>query len=235
MPTIFQQLEDFSKQVRARLALYKEVKEDHQFSWPNYVYKGHYFRRAHLDIVDARDTKKLYMMHLCIFPNTNDPAPIYGFDIIAGANKVTGAFHDFSPVGDHPLNAWFAEQVKGYEWSKERQLPDWAKAIFSGNMVAAGNISDEEELARVLSLALANLSHYLAHLGRDTYDTDYVAQQNNYCQNQKKNPHTPRVMASLGLNPDEVSMFIEECLFPEIKPPVNNAFTDYLASYGNAK
>lgn len=235
MPTIFQQLEDFSKQVRDRLALYKEIDEAHDFSWPNYVYAGCAFRRAHLDIVDARDTKKLYMMHLCIFPNTNNPAPIYGFDIIAGANKVTGAFHDFSPIGDHPLNAWFAEQVAPYEWSKKRDLPEWARNIFSTNMVAAGNISDEDELAKVLDLAMRNLSHYLAYLHGFNSEKDYTMEQNYYCHNQKKNPHTPRVMASLGLDPAEVNKFVEECLFPEIKPPVNNAFTDYLASYGSAK
>jgi hypothetical protein len=30
------------------------------------------------------------------------------------------------------------------------------------------------------------------------------------------NPHTPRVMASLGLNEEDVRVFIQECLFPEI-------------------
>ena len=36
---------------------------------------------------------------------------IYGFDIIAGKNKVTGAFHDFSPLlqKEHPLTEWFKE------------------------------------------------------------------------------------------------------------------------------
>jgi hypothetical protein len=235
MPTIFQQLEDFASKVRQRLALYKEIDEGHSFSWPNYVYGGCAFRRAHLDIVDARDTKKLYMMHLCIFPNTNSPAPIYGFDIIAGANKVTGAFHDFSPIGDHPLNAWFAEQVAPYEWSKKRDLPEWARNIFSQNMVAAGNISDEAELAKVLDLAMRNLSHYLAYLDGFKSEKDYTMQQNYYCQNQKKNPHTPRVMASLGLDPAEVNRFVEDCLFPEIQPSEQSTFTKYLSSYGEAK
>ena len=235
MPTIFQQLEDFAKAVKARLDLSKKVDEGHSYSWPNYVYSGHYFRRAHLDIVDARESKKLYMMHLCIFPNTDNPAPIFGFDIIAGANKVTGAFHDFSPIGKHPLNAWFAEQVASYKWSKKRDLPEWARNIFSSNMVAAGNISDEEELAKVLDLALRNLSHYLAYLDEPVDKKDYTMQQNYYCHNQKQNPHTPRVMASLGLDPQEVKKFVEECLFPERPVLETNAFTQYLSSYGETK
>jgi hypothetical protein len=188
-----------------------------------------------LDIVDARDTKKLYMMHLCIFPNTNNPAPIYGFDIIAGANKVTGAFHDFSPTGEHPLNVWFAEQVAPYEWTKNRELPQWARNIFSPNMVAAGNISDEEELAKVLDLAMRNLSHYLAYIYTNKQEGDYTMEQNRYCHNQKQNPHTARVMASLGLDPQEVEKFVEECLFPELKAPEGGVFKKYLSIYGESK
>ena len=46
--------------------------------------------------VDA-GTQRLYMTHICVFPNFNNNAPIYGFDIIAG-KKQTGAFHDYSPT-----------------------------------------------------------------------------------------------------------------------------------------
>ena len=38
---------------------------------------------------------------------------------------------------------YFAEEVKRYDWHKPRALPDWAQRIFSSNMIAAGNVSDE--------------------------------------------------------------------------------------------
>lgn len=215
MPTIFNQLIAASTEIRAVLGKHKEVDEGHGFSWPNYVYTGENFRRAHLDIVDARDSKKLYMMHLCVFPNNNDPSPIYGLDIIAGPNKVTGAFHDFSPTDpSHPLVGWFANRVSQTQWSKVRELPDWAKQIFSGNMVAAGNIQDEHELKQFLDLGLSNLHYYLNHIG-DSDGKDHREAQNRYCHFQKQNPHTPKVMSALGLDPEEVARFIEECLFPE--------------------
>ena len=218
MPTIFQQLEAAKDQLHARIAKFTPVDEGHRFSWPNYVYTGPNFRRAHLDIVDARDTKKLYMLHMTVFPNTDDPAPIFGFDIIAGPNKVTGAFHDFSPVSkSHPLLDWFANSVSNKAWSKVRELPDWAKAIFSGHMVAAGNISDETELEQLLELVITNLDYYLKNIGEVSCGVDFSEAQDWYCQNQKKNPHTPKVMAALGLDKNEVDMFIEKCLFPEIK------------------
>lgn len=193
------------------------VDEGHRFDWPNYVFTSGNYRRAHLDVVDARETKNLYMMHLCIFPNTNDSAPIYGFDLIAGPNKVTGAFHDFSPTSNvnHSMCRWFAKLVHGCEWSKPRQLPDWAKNIFSPSMVAAGNIRDVHELDFILKLANTSLAYYLRNVGSvDTADSKEA--QNYYCQNQKQNPHTPKVMESLGYDQDTVRQFINTCLFPEI-------------------
>ena len=62
--------------------------------WINKVLTSDAFRRAHLDVVDARETKGLWMMHCCIFPHIHNPAPIFGFDVIAGKNKITGVYYD---------------------------------------------------------------------------------------------------------------------------------------------
>ena len=84
-------------------------------------------------------------------------------------------------------------------------------------MVAAGNVQKEEELEQIISLVKNTTATYLRHVG-DTNNTasNTTEAQNYYAQNQKQNPHTPRVMASLGLNEDDVAVFIQECLFPEI-------------------
>lgn len=215
MPTTFEQLDTLRVNLIDRLSLYHSVDEGHSYPWFNGVWTSDKFRRAHLDVVDVRDTKKLYMMHLTVFPHAGDGAPIFGFDLIAGPKKVTGAFHDFSPIApDHPLSDWFAARVKGLEWSKERTLPDWARDIFSANMIAAGNISDPAELGVITDLVKETLSHYLAHIGGS--DGNYLAQQNKYCRNQKMNPHTPKVMASLGFDDETVREFIQKCLFPEV-------------------
>lgn len=216
MSMIFNKLEYIHQEILEEFSQYELCKEEYKFSWPNYVFKDKTFRRAHLDIVDARNTKNLYMLHLCIFPHTNDPSPIFGFDIIAGPKKVTGAFHDFSPVRkNHHMLDWFYYNTKDFEPNKERNLPDWAKSIFSENMIAAGNISSENELDTVLKIVMNSLDFYLNHVGQIT-NKDYTQEQNFYCQKQKENPHTPKVMASLGLDPSEVSIFIEKGLFPEI-------------------
>lgn len=191
-----------------------------QPGWVNLVWESDTYRRAHIDIVDARETKGLWMMHCCVFPHTDNPAPIFGFDVVAGKNKITGCFHDFSPAGDanHPLIEWFGNEVSRYEWNKKRALPEWAQRIFTEHMVAAGNVSDENELVQILGMARKTLDHYLENVGEtrgqavDTKDA-----QNFYAQNQKQNPHTPKVMTSLGLSEDDVRVFVQECLFPEIR------------------
>jgi len=190
-----------------------------QPGWINRVWTSDSYRRAHVDVVDARESKGLWMMHCCIFPHLHNPAPIYGFDVIAGKNKITGCFHDYSPAGDqfHPMIDWFGEQVSRLEWRRERELPDWAKRIFTTHMVAAGNVQDETELQQITDLARTTLAHYLETVAETNNTTlDTTSYQNYYCDNQKQNPHTPRVMASLGLNEDDVTMFIQDCLFPNI-------------------
>ena len=191
-----------------------------QPGWVNKVWTSQKYRRAHIDVVDARTTKGLWMMHCCVFPHIHNSAPIFGFDVIAGKNKITGCFIDYSPTTDrsHPMIEYFAEEVRRYEWIKKRDLPDWAQRIFSSSMVAAGNVSDETELAQITSLAHILVNHYVETV-EETNNTiaDSTFEQNYYAQNQKMNPHTPKVMASLGLNEEDVRVFIQECLFPEIR------------------
>lgn len=187
--------------------------------WVNRVWTGPDYRRAHIDVVDARDSKSLWMMHCCIFPHLDNSGPIFGFDVVAGRNKITGCFHDYSPTEtvDHSMITWFSSIVKDFSWKKERILPQWAKNIFSPYMIAAGNITEKEELDQILELCYITTDYYIKNIGLHNGTTENtLEQQNYYCQNQKLNPHTPRVMASLGLDKEEISVFIEECLFPDV-------------------
>jgi phycocyanobilin:ferredoxin oxidoreductase len=191
-----------------------------QPGWVNRVWTSEAYRRAHVDVVDAREKKGLWMMHCCVFPHTHNPAPIFGFDVIAGKNKITGCFYDFSPTADpnHPMCEWFAHEVSKMEWRKERALPDWAQRIFSKSMVAAGNVQDEHELDQIIAMARTGVDHYLNTVGETNNTVANTAEQQNfYAQNQKQNPHTPKVMTSLGLNEEDVRVFIQECLFPELR------------------
>ena len=142
--------------------------------WINRVWRNDSIRRAHIDVVDARDTKGLWMMHVCIFPDLKNPAPIYGFDVIAGKNKMTGAFHDFSPSADpdHPMLQGYYESVEHFIPEKQRELPEWARNIFTGKMLAAGNVKDEGEATEIIRIATDNLRAYFDEVGETQGEGD---------------------------------------------------------------
>jgi hypothetical protein len=157
-------------------------------------------------------------LHVTIFPHTNDPSPIYGFDIVAGPNKVSGAFHDYSNGGnpEHELMHWFKNRTKNIDWNKKRELPSWAKNIFSDSMVAIGAVGPEE-LDDFIRLGLETLDYYLKNVGTHPHSyTNYAMAQNFYCHNQRQNPHTPRVLVNLGFTEEQAKNFVEQQLFPEI-------------------
>ena len=189
--------------------------------WVNRVWHNDDVRRAHIDVVDARDSKGLWMMHVCVFPVLNNDGPIYGFDVIVGKNKMTGAFHDFSASSDpnHPMIEGYKEAVADFIPKKQRQLPEWATNIFTDKMLAAGNVNTIEEAVAIIELAQDNLRAYFDEISEFTGygDRDLVtASQNYYCHNQQQNPHTPRTMKSLGLNEADVDKFCTDMLFPKI-------------------
>jgi hypothetical protein len=203
---------------------YQELGLDHFNNdlWVNRVWHNDDVRRAHIDVVDARDSKGLWMMHVCVFPVLNNNGPIYGFDVIAGKNKMTGAFHDFSASSggtNHPMIDGYKEAVADFIPKKQRQLPEWATNIFTDKMLAAGNVSTEEEAVAIIELAQDNLRAYFDEIGEFTGTADTVATiaaQNYYCHNQQQNPHTPRTMKSLGLDEADVDKFCTDMLFPKI-------------------
>ena len=189
--------------------------------WTNRTWHSQYIRRAHVDIVDVRETKKLWMMHVCIFPDLQNGGPIFGWDVIAGEKKITGAFHDFSPLlkKDSPLVDAFGKRVENFKPSKQRDLPDWAMKIFSPHMIAAGNVTEEQELNSLCHLVENNLTFYLDQIVEthmDSKEPDVVEAQNYYCKHQQMNPHTPRVMERLGLPEEDVKLFCADNLFPTI-------------------
>jgi len=189
--------------------------------WINRVWRNDDVRRAHIDVVDARESRGLWMMHVCVFPVLNNDAPIYGFDVIAGKTKMTGAFHDFSASStfDHPMIDGYKEAVADFIPKKQRQLPEWATNIFTDKMLAAGNVNTEEEAVAIIELAQNNLRAYFDEVGEFTgagNRDEVIAAQNYYCHNQQQNPHTPRTMKSLGLDEEDVDRFCTDMLFPKI-------------------
>lgn len=189
-----------------------------KYDWHNQLWSSLRYRRAHIEIVDKRQSHGIYILHSTVFPHYNDPSPIWGFDVICGRNKITGAFHDFSSAGqsDHSMIKWFSDHVKNVSWNKQRQLPEWAQMIFSHSMIAAGNIQDFEEVDKLCNLALETLDYYLENVGlSQTCGADFHMAQNRYCYYQKQNPQVEKSMVAMGVPRDTILKFVDEVLFPE--------------------
>ena len=222
MTVVWNKIEQLAKDIESRFDATGEpivgnIGSDYE--WHNELWTGLRYRRAHIEIVDKRETHKIFILHCTVFPHFNDPSPIWGFDAVCGPNKITGAFCDFSSGGDssHGMMKWFDKETNNYGWNKPRDLPEWAKSIFSPSMVAAGNVQEGEELDDLCQLALNSLDYYLKNVGNTQQDTaDYHMAQNRYCRYQKQNPHVIRSMVSMGVEESTMKKFVEEVLFPEV-------------------
>lgn len=197
----------------------EKIRHFNRPGWYHAEWNSTQYLRSNLSVIDAREQRKIWMMHCCIFPNFNNPAPIFGFDIIAGKKKITGCFYDFSPTVDvdHPLCKWWDQQTDNLIWKKERNLPPWAKEIFSRSMIAAGFVSEPTEIDQITHMARLGIDTYLDRVAHTDGECDSNwQQQNRYCANQKQNPHNKRVMINLGLSESDAELFVDQCLFPEI-------------------
>ena len=207
--------EEIQKQFYATGELVESTIDD-RLGLVDLVFSSSRYRRAHVSIVDARTTKNVWMLHVTVFPHYNDPSPIYGFDIVAGPNKVSGAFHDFSLTGDPTsfMWLWYNAQVHGLDWNKPRELPEWAKQIFSRSIVAIGAVG-ADELKDFIKVGLTNLNFYLSNIGKDQQEVaDFRIEQDRYCYYQRQNPHTPKVLIKLGFDEVEALHFVNNSLFP---------------------
>jgi hypothetical protein len=220
MTAVWDKIEELAKKFEDRFNATGElITGNLDYEWHNQLWSSPRYRRAHVEIVDNRESHNIYILHCTVFPRFNDPSPIFGFDAVCGPNKITGAFCDYSSAGDptHPMMRWFANEGLYYNWEKNRNLPEWASSIFSPAMVAAGNVRIGEELDNLCELALRALDYYLKNVGNTQQDAaDYHMAQNRYCHYQKQNPHVIRSMVSMGVEESTMKRFVREVLFPEV-------------------
>jgi len=221
MSAIFEKMKVLSSDLYAEIARHNreiETGELEKYPWTNRIFRGERFRRGHIEVLDVTESKKMWIMHICIFPHIDDSSPIFGFDVICGANKITGVFLDFSMADEnHPMNKWFRNKTDHLVWKKDRELPEWGKRIFSRNMIAAGQVNTDAELEQVIEVAKECFEYYISNVGWTVTNNNYSTRHNYYCINQKENVHTSRFLVNCGHREEDVKKFIDDHLFPELK------------------
>ena len=222
---IWNSLIQLSSKIEEILETNYECKDSLQLfdGWRDNIWSSKYVRKCHLKTIDNRETQKLWLMHLNIFPHEHFNFPILGFDIVAGPNKITGSFFDFSPVTnekpEHPYLSYMRDSVKDLSWSKPRELPDWAKEIFSDSMIAAGNLKTQEEIEQLTKTCLHLVEYYVTNMSKNLYVTNPLElkkRHNLYCRNQKLNPHLHRSILSMGISEKDKNEYVDRILFEEI-------------------
>jgi phycocyanobilin:ferredoxin oxidoreductase len=179
--------------------------------WDNVLLSSPAFRRAHIETFNVPG--RVSVLHVCIFPHINDPAPIFGFDMVAGPSRVTGIFLDLSPVTDQPPCPRLRDVSGCSDFAVKRTLPEWGD-IFSTDVLAVRPVN-LDEVSRAISLGLRALDSVLAapRSLADVVPPAIAAGQARYMAGQRRNEHTFRMLASfIGHGP--ARRFIDEVLFP---------------------
>ncbi len=224
MPLMAEAAELFRERLRAapdcrRLPMPETVpfsrKPPASLRWDNELLTSRSFRRAHVEMFHLPE--RLSVLHVCVFPHLDDPASIFGFDMIAGQSRVTGIFLDLSPVTQHPPVPGLHDVLGGLAltgFAARRTLPAWGD-IFSGDVLAIRPI-DMDEVWRAIDLARKALDGVLAEPRRPP-DNAAAAGQARYIRGQRQNEHTLRMLANL-IGPDPARSFIDQVLFPMDMP-----------------
>jgi phycocyanobilin:ferredoxin oxidoreductase len=182
--------------------------ETEDFGWENFRYSSPDFRLAH---VERFFHDNLLVVHVTVFPHKNNPAPVYGFDVVASekAGKIMGAFVDYSPVC-YDLH-WHNET-----WAKDRKLPVWAK-VFSKQFVAIR--PEEEEHDKLLEFGYNKFIEYFDLINvktDDCYVERVIEAQNAYCEHQSQNPKTFAALKH-KIGAERAEYFMKKILFPIIE------------------
>ena len=214
--------DDLSKRFDSSFVSYDNPKytENMKFEgWTDTFWESETVGKCHLKTIQPKDAKSLWLMHINIFPKEGIELPILGFDIVAGPKKITGSFMDFSPLHgyEHPYNEYMKQAILGLEWIKPRELPDWAKEIFSSDMIAVGNIREGHELDQFISVTSQLVTYYLKNMENCAYvsNRDTLPILNKYCSNQKLNPHLHRSILAMGISEEDKESYVNNVLFEE--------------------
>jgi phycocyanobilin:ferredoxin oxidoreductase len=180
-------------------------------------------RKLHLET--ARLGAGLQILHCVFFPDPRFDLPIFGADIVAGPAGVSAAIADLSPTcGELPAGVVASLKVlPSHPYSQVRELPSWG-TIFSPYVRFVRPVGPTEEgwfIAEVnglLAVLAAAVDTAKEHSPDDPATVNRYYGQLSYCQQQKRNDKTRRVLEK-AFNPAWANRYIEELLFDD-PPPI---------------
>ncbi len=180
-------------------------------------------RKLHLET--ARLGAGLQILHCVFFPDPRFDLPIFGADIVAGPAGVSAAIADLSPTGAALPEAIAAAlaALPVHPFSQPRELPAWG-TIFSPfvRFVRPGSAEEEgwfiEEVGGLLDVLTVATNTAEPQASDDPATVVRYHGQLSYCQQQKRNDKTRRVLEK-AFHPAWADRYIEELLFDDPPAP----------------
>lgn len=189
----------------------------------NELHRSRGLRKLHLET--ARLGAGLQILHCVYFPDPCYDLPVFGADIVAGRGVVSAAIVDLSPV-----NGALPEQIATAllqrtrpPFGEIRELPNWG-SIFSPHVLFVRPRTPEEEgwFIEEVTACLKLLGTASASVEPHSWDDPATVRrwegQLRYCQQQKQNDKTRRVLEK-AFNPEWANTYIETLLFDDPLPP----------------
>jgi len=201
-----------------------EIENNEDIAWFNDFYINPSIRYGHLEYFRSINGK-IEVLHCTFFPSYFKDIPIYGFDVIALNNVVTGLFCDFTDcVKSNDFLSKKLKVLKEKYKDNIRKLPDWAD-FFSKDFVCITpkNIDSNELIYDFTKL----FGDYVLQVEWYNKNGLYLAKndieksidiQNNYSINQRKNDKTSKALSAY-IGETKAREFIDTVLFPVYQRP----------------
>lgn len=163
----------------------------------NHCYQTPEFRKLHLELAKVGTT--LDILHCVMFPRPEYDLPMFGTDLVGARGKIGAAIADLSPIRAGILPEGYQQSLSTLptlNFSQPRELPQWGN-IFSEFCLFIRPDTEAEE-AQFLDRVKSYLEIHCQQ-ARNTPETrdrrdEIIAGQRNYCDNQRKNDKTRRVL-----------------------------------------
>ena len=205
----FQRLNRAARKFSTRLATDAIVTPTPEYTWRNEVWSSDKFRRAH---VEEFISPAICVLHVVIFPHMDDPAPIYGFDVVTGIKKPAGCYVDLSP-SVHDWKNWRTFVELPSDVPANKKLPEWS-TVFSEDFIAIPP-RDEEHMEEMFDYGLRLLEYYLSKLKQETADPKLVYDAHKHYSTMQRSNQKTRQILSRMIGEEEADKFMTQVLFPD--------------------
>lgn len=202
-----------------KIKYHSKIEDNNDVIWKNNIYINPSIRYGHLEYFKSSNGK-IEVLHCTYFPSYFKDFPIYGFDVIALNDKITGVFCDFTDCGKE--NSFFSNKLRDLKEkykNNERTLPEWAN-FFSKNFICINpkDLNESDMIQDFLNLFKSYItqSEWVNYNGIYNSTNDIkrsINIQNNYSINQRKNDKTYKALSAY-IGAENARDFIDTVLFP---------------------